>query len=137
MKNRKDTNYTICIVDDDKDEADFLTDAIESAALPITIVHIDNIESIINQIHQVQPTLILLDVNLSGSSGIDVLKQVKDDPKSAQIPVVLISNVINEKVREESMILGAADFIAKPAGMAEYTSVVQKLYELCKASVLI
>lgn len=57
-------------------------------------------------------SLILLDLNLPDMHGLDVLRQVKADPETARIPVIVLTSEKDAEV--ESLTLGAIDFIPKP-----------------------
>ncbi|OGY60025.1 MAG: hypothetical protein A3H06_00115 [Candidatus Colwellbacteria bacterium RIFCSPLOWO2_12_FULL_44_13] len=54
---------------------------------------------------ELQPALIILDLLLPDISGIEVLKKLKGDPKTADIPVLILTNYSSDKIRElvESM----------------------------------
>jgi DNA-binding response OmpR family regulator len=58
------------------------------------------------------PDLILLDLRLPSISGIDVLRTLKGDPGTAQIPVVVVSG-LSERNREMLMAEGAVDYLEK------------------------
>jgi CheY-like chemotaxis protein len=60
---------------------------------------------------RIKPDLIILDVGMLPMSGIDVLRQLKQDPETRAIPVLLHS-VADEP--GEMLALGAADFLRKP-----------------------
>lgn len=57
--------------------------------------------------------LMLLDIMLPKMHGIDVLKQLKANPGSAKIPVVMLTNLTEESVVQESLGLGAVGFLVK------------------------
>jgi len=59
-----------------------------------------------------KPDLILLDMILPKMSGPDVLKHLKSEPVTAEIPVVVVSS-LSEKNREKLIAEGAEDYIAK------------------------
>lgn len=70
----------------------------------------------LNIIHKKKPDLILLDLVLEGTGdldGLDVLKRVKEDPSTADIPVIILSNKREKDMAEEVGRLGAADYILK------------------------
>jgi PAS domain S-box-containing protein len=64
---------------------------------------------------RLKPDLIILDVGMLPMSGLDVLRQLKQDPETRRIPVLLHS-VTDEP--EEMLALGAADFLRKPVSGA-------------------
>lgn len=57
-------------------------------------------------------SLALMDILMPGMTGIEVLKAAKEDPKTAHIPVIVITS--EQKAEIESLTIGAADFIPKP-----------------------
>lgn len=60
-----------------------------------------------------EPKLILLDLMLGNESGLDVLKDLKSDPKTQNIPVIVFTNYEKKGLREGCFALGAEDFIIK------------------------
>jgi CheY-like chemotaxis protein len=60
-----------------------------------------------------EPELILLDLLLGNESGLDVLKNLKANPKTKNIPVIVFTNYEKKGLREECSQLGAIDFILK------------------------
>ncbi len=60
------------------------------------------------------PSLILLDLNMPGKSGLDVLKEIKSDPKLKCIPVVVLTTSRAQEDIDRSYALGASSFVSKP-----------------------
>jgi CheY-like chemotaxis protein len=58
--------------------------------------------------------LVLVDVNLPGMSGLDVMEQARQDPGLARIPWVVLTATGQSANRERASALGAADFVTKP-----------------------
>ena len=58
--------------------------------------------------------LLLLDVTMPGMGGLEVCRALKADPRTATIPVMIISASTEDAVRDRATELGAAAFIAKP-----------------------
>ena len=69
-------------------------------------------EEVLSKTMEFRPDLILLDVFLSGVDGIDVCNNLKADPRTKDIPVIMISAHTNFK--EIQKFCKADDFIAKP-----------------------
>ena len=66
-----------------------------------------------------QPDLILLDVMLPGEDGLQILKRLHEEPRTTEIPVVMITAKGTELDKVKGLDLGADDYIVKPFGMAE------------------
>jgi CheY-like chemotaxis protein len=69
-------------------------------------------ESALQIAHDEHPDLILLDMILPKMSGPEVLRHLKHEPGTAQIPVVVVSS-LSEKNREKLMLEGAEDYLEK------------------------
>ncbi len=59
------------------------------------------------------PDLILLDLMLPKKNGIDVLKEIKADPETAIIPVIILTNLGDQSMVNELKTLGAVGYIVK------------------------
>lgn len=60
------------------------------------------------------PDLVLLDAQMPGMSGFDVLEAIKRDPLLADIPVIFVTSQAEASFEQTGLEKGAADFIAKP-----------------------
>ncbi|OHA78732.1 MAG: hypothetical protein A2V96_02950 [Candidatus Yonathbacteria bacterium RBG_16_43_6] len=59
------------------------------------------------------PDIILLDLILPGVDGFEILTRIKANPKIANIPVIILSNLGQKDDLEKAMALGAKDFMVK------------------------
>lgn len=73
------------------------------------------------------PQLILLDIMLPGEDGISVLKKIRANPTTAQIPIIMVTAKSAEYDKVEGLDSGADDYITKPFGMMELVSRVKAL----------
>ena len=71
------------------------------------------------------PELIMLDIMLPGEDGISILKRLKADARTADIPVIMATAKGNEYDKVIGVDLGADDYLAKPFGMMEMASRVR------------
>ncbi|KKT56961.1 MAG: Two component system response regulator, modulated diguanylate cyclase [Candidatus Giovannonibacteria bacterium GW2011_GWC2_44_9] len=62
---------------------------------------------------EMRPDLILLDLILPGMDGFEVLKRIKEDKVTAQIPVIVLSNLGQKEDMDRTVALGAEDFMVK------------------------
>ncbi|OGY43251.1 MAG: hypothetical protein A3J62_00715 [Candidatus Buchananbacteria bacterium RIFCSPHIGHO2_02_FULL_38_8] len=77
-----------------------------------------------------QPTLIVLDILLPGKSGFECLKKLKENQKTKDIPVIILSNLGQSEEIREGLSLGAVDYLVK-ADFA-INEVVQKILKHLK-----
>ena len=73
-----------------------------------------------------RPSLILLDLNLPGTDGRDVLKQLKNDDDLRSIPIVVFTTSNSEIDIEESYKSGANSYITKPVNIEKLYEVIEK-----------
>ena len=68
-----------------------------------------------------QPTVILMDINLPGISGIAAMEILREDPATAHIPVVALSANANPRDIETSLAKGFFRYLTKPIKLKEFT----------------
>ena len=69
----------------------------------------------LKKIHQEQPDVVLLDVNIPGMNGFELCRQVKEDPDLQSIIVVMISAVYySDEDAKKGMAMGADAYFTKP-----------------------
>ncbi len=87
--------------------------SVELLSTGFTVLTADNGEAGLQLIQQEKPDLVLLDLVMPKMSGFDVLKALKADPATADIPVIILSNLSQDEDRQKGLTLGAADFYVK------------------------
>jgi len=73
------------------------------------------------------PKVILLDLKLPLVDGIEVLRRIKGDPRTQQLPVVIMTSSREECDIVESYQLGVNSYIVKPVDFDQFTEVVRQL----------
>lgn len=75
-----------------------------------------------------KPALILLDLMLPDMSGFDILKEVKEDPDTKDIPVIILSNLGGSGDLEKGLALGAERYLVKSNVLPEeVVEIVQEI----------
>ncbi len=98
-------------VEDDKFLNDILTRKL--SATKCTPLHASEGEEALALIAKEMPDIVMLDVILSGMDGFEILRRIKADPKSKNIPVILLSNLGQESDIQKGKDLGAEKFLVK------------------------
>ena len=73
-----------------------------------------NGEDALRLAHEVAPDLVLLDAEMPGMSGFQILEELKADPVLGNVPVIFVTSHSEPAFELAGFELGAADFIAKP-----------------------
>jgi PAS domain S-box-containing protein len=76
-----------------------------------------------------RPDLILLDMHLPDISGLELLRHLKADALTVNIPVVVVSADALEKETQDALAVGATRYLTKPVSVAELLSVVDALLD--------
>ena len=71
------------------------------------------------------PDLVLMDIQLPGMNGMEALKVLRSDPKTAKVPVVAITASVMTQDRKQIMDTGFDGFIEKPINLKEFLAAVQ------------
>jgi len=134
-KKTEDTkaNHKVLVIDDDESVRDMLTRYLEKSGYSVASASSGSSGIAIAQ-HD-KPDIITLDVMMEGMDGWSVLKVLKQDPTTADIPVVMLS-IVDDKSR--GFALGANDYLSKPIDWSKLGDVVKKnLYSQSGNSVLV
>jgi CheY-like chemotaxis protein len=73
------------------------------------------------------PTVMLLDIGLPRLSGLEVLERLRADPRTALLPVVILTSSDDERDRLKSYENGCNSFVHKPVDFAEFAETVARL----------
>ncbi|AFZ58957.1 response regulator [Anabaena cylindrica FACHB-243] len=138
MKDRQAT-VTILMADDDDDDSLLVHDALVESRLPIQLYIVRDGEELMDYLcHRglytdiskaPDPVLILLDLNMPKKHGLEVLKEIKTDPKLRRIPVIVLTSSKAEEDIYNTYELGANSFIIKPE---TFTSLVEVMRTIGK-----
>jgi DNA-binding response OmpR family regulator len=76
------------------------------------------------------PDLVLLDIMMPDMDGYEVTTQIKGNPATSRIPVILITSRDDQKARTRGLAAGAEEFLTKPVDRAELSLRVRNLLRL-------
>jgi len=99
----------ILLVDDDRELIDLLAFALRRAGLDPIAAHDGT--SALRQFEERKPDLVVLDINLGTSSGLDVLKELR---RRSAVPVIMLTALDSEEDKVRGLETGADDYLTKP-----------------------
>lgn len=108
-------NARILVVDDERDLAELLSYNLKRRGYEV-VVAMDGREALAKATKQT-PDIILLDLMLPGLSGIEVAERLREDPETAEIPIVMLTARTSEQDELAGLSVGADDYISKPFSM--------------------
>ncbi len=73
------------------------------------------------------PVLVLLDLNLPGVDGVEVLARIKADPRTKTIPVIVVTTTSDEREMQRCYELGCNAFVTKPVDYDEFANAITNL----------
>ncbi len=116
----------VCLVDDDPDHVLIITRALREAHGGVAIEVYEDGEAVLAWLRRGEalPDLILLDINMPGLSGLEVLEQLKTDTRFKRIPVVMLTSSELEDDVARAYELGASGYISKPSYLHDLRAVM-------------
>ncbi|PIU57654.1 MAG: response regulator receiver protein [Deltaproteobacteria bacterium CG07_land_8_20_14_0_80_38_7] len=108
----QNSKYNILIVDDEHDVHVVLGKMLQKSGYLVQSAY--NAEDALNKIKETKPDLIMLDIMMPKISGIELCNNIKNDPSTKNIIVVIISAKDEQSDRIDGLTHGADDYISKP-----------------------
>ncbi len=121
----------VLIVDDNEQNVELLQAYMEE----IEGTEISTVPDGVQALHAVaeaKPDLILLDVMMPNMSGFEVCKQLKGDPTTRDIPIIMVTALNESSDYERGMESGADDFLTRPFDRVEFMARVRSLLRMGK-----
>ncbi|MFO7818992.1 MAG: response regulator [Halanaerobacter sp.] len=125
-----ETKRTIMVVEDEKANIDILLEAFKDDYQVMVAL---NGEEALKAVASNRPDLILLDIMLPKMNGYEVCKKLKNDPKTAEIPIIFATTMDQDTNERKGLELGAIDYITKPFNIPVVKARVKNHLELKKA----
>lgn len=117
---------TILYVEDNLPNIELVEMILSSQRPEIRLNTVMNGKTAVNLASKCDADLILLDLNLPGMMGEEVLSKLKSDEVTKDIPVVVVSADAMPQRIEDMLNAGAEDFLTKPLNMKDFLSVIDK-----------
>ncbi len=104
--------FTILLVDDNTTNLQVLREALNGQGYKLLVAK--NGPSALKIVEKAAPDLILLDIMMPEMDGYEVCRRLKEDSKTAVIPVIFITAMTDQQDEAKGLSLGAVDYITKP-----------------------
>src|SRR5215510_12367604 len=124
------TKRTILVVEDERDIRELIRFHLEREGF--TVREADGGEVALRQVAGERPALILLDLMLPGTDGLEVCRRLRADPATRALPIIMLTARAEEVDRVLGLELGADDYVTKPFSprelMARVRAVLRRAY---------
>ena len=123
----------ITLADDDEDDRLFFTDAFDELKINTVVNTVNNgvqLMDFLNNPESVLPNIIFLDLNMPIKSGIDCLKEIKQNDRFKDIAVAIYSTSSSDEDVENTFVLGANIYIKKPSDFNTLKKVLNEVVTL-------
>ncbi|MBN1253123.1 MAG: response regulator [Bacteroidales bacterium] len=117
------SNVHIIIVDDSSTNNLLCKILFEEQDYKVTII--DNGKQAISTIKSTIPDMVLLDLMMPGIDGLAVLRELKTDEKTKNIPIIIVSAADTQAYINEVMKLKPLDYVKKPIGLNDLLGKVE------------
>ena len=128
MQNETQTVPTVLVVDDNVQNLELIQAYLEELAVT-TVAAYDGQEAM-DCVRKQAPDLILLDVMMPKMSGFEVCKRLKKDPKTSDIPIIMVTALNELGDIERGIDSGTDDFLTKPVNKWELITRVKTMLKL-------
>ncbi len=128
----KDNEETvILLVEDNPDHAELTMEVLAALEAQYEVIWAkDGVEAVgvlLENDSVIHPTLVLLDLNMPKMGGLDVLRRLRSEESTRNIPVVILTTSKEESDVVDSYNLGANSYIVKPVNHEQFTLAVEQL----------
>ena len=125
----------ILLGEDDPDDQEMLTEVFSSIDNSFILLFVNNGKEVLSALEKLKdghlPCLIILDYNMPGLSGADILKELGGNPRYSNIPKIVWSTSGSEKFRSTCMELGANDYVIKPSSNSDLEKIARYMIAQC------
>lgn len=128
-------NYTVFLVEDDTEQRGHMLQTLQRSPFIHNVHWFNDGDAMLRHfvqegyctgrvLHQI-PTIVLLNTSLPGTSGMDILRRLKENPATSGVPVVLLCEEYSDGLASDAQRLRAAALLVKPLSLARVHEVLQ------------
>ena len=125
----------ILLGEDDADDQEMLKEVFSSIDESFILFFVNNGNEILSALEKLRvdqmPCLIVLDYNMPGLSGADILRELSTNEQYKNIPKVVWSTSGSEKFKSLCLQLGAVDYIIKPNNVQDLEQAARYMLSIC------
>ena len=130
-------SHPILIVEDSAEDFEATRRAFQKVGISNPIIHSEDGEDALDCLYgrgrfagnpeQIKPIVILLDLNLPGTDGREVLQTIKQDPQLKSIPVIILTTSADDRDINACYEMGANSYVQKPVNLSGFLESMQRI----------
>lgn len=121
---------TVLVVDDNAQNAELLEAYLDDMGVTVAVAH--DGQAALDAVASEPPDLILMDIMMPRMSGYQATERLKSDPKTKDIPIIMVTALGEVGDVERAVDCGADDFLTKPVNKLELLTRVRSLLRVRK-----
>jgi CheY-like chemotaxis protein len=127
---------TILLAEDDDGHASLVQRNLQRAGIVNQVVHVKDGQQTLDYVrcqgaHAERnpngPLLLLLDINMPGLDGVEVLRRLKGDPRTSMIPVIVLTTTDDPREVQRCYELGCSVYVTKPVVYNDFIEAIRRL----------
>jgi len=118
---------TVLVVEDSVTQRQMISDLLKESGLNASVISVGDGVEALEQIQNQPPDIVVLDIVMPRMNGYEVCRQIKTDPKTEHIPVIMCSSKGEEFDKYWGRKQGADAYIAKPFEPTELIGTIKQL----------
>lgn len=131
-----DRALVILLAEDDEGHAYLVQQNLQDAGLSNKVVHVPDGQAALDFIHCTGaysgreaggPLLLLLDINMPRVDGVEVLRRLKGNPQTSELPVIMLTTTDDPREVKRCYELGCASYVTKPVDYDRFVEAVRRL----------
>ncbi len=126
----------ILLGEDDADDQEMLTEVFASIDKSFILLFVNNGKEVVSALEKLQdeqrPCLIVLDYNMPGLNGAEILKEIGQNERYKDIPKIVWSTSGSDKFKKTCLELGAVDYVIKPSNNQDLEKIARYMLSVCQ-----
>jgi len=131
-----DRELIILLAEDDEGHAYLVQENLREAGLRNQVVHVTDGQAALDYVfctgpYQERkpngPLLLLLDINMPRVDGVEVLRRLKADPKTSELPVIMLTTTDDPREVKRCYEIGCSSYVTKPVEYDRFVEAIRRL----------
>ena len=125
----------ILLGEDDDDDREMLTEVFASIDKSFILLFVNNGKEVVSALEKLHgnhlPCLVVLDYNMPGLNGAEILKEIGQNERYKDIPKIVWSTSGSDKFKKTCLELGAVDYVLKPSNTQDLEKIARYMLSVC------